>query len=60
MMHKIRANSPFNSQDLIANSLLLLQHISFLIGYKNLVLDQDSNFYPISLSILITSLLNND
>ena len=35
---------PFNSQDLIVNLPLLLLHISLLISYKNLVLDQDNNF----------------
>ena len=32
----------FNSQDLIVNSPLYLIHISLLIGYENLVLDQVS------------------
>ena len=36
---------------------LQLSHISFPISYENLVLDQH-NFY-LSLSILITCLLNN-
>ena len=34
-------------------------HISLRICYKNLVLDQDDNFNLISLSILITCLLDN-
>ena len=34
-------------------------HISLLISYKNLVLDQDTNFDLISLGILITCLLDN-
>ena len=29
-----------------------------IIKYKNLVLDQDNNFYLISLSILVTRLLD--
>ena len=33
--------------------------VSFKISYKNLALDQDYNFHLISLSILITSLLDN-
>ena len=53
------AFNPFNSQDLIVNSPLLLLHISLQIGYENLVLDQDNNSYLISLNILITCLLNN-
>ena len=53
------AFNPFNSQDLIVNSPLLLLHISLQIGYENLVLDQDNNFYLTSLNILITCLLNN-
>ena len=39
--------------------LLSLLHISLQISYENLVLDQDSDFYLISLIILITCLLNN-
>ena len=50
--------STFDSQDLIVNSPLTLLHISFKIGYKNLVLDQD-NFYLKSLRILFTILLDN-
>ena len=42
------------SQDLIVNSPLWLVHISFLISFESLVLDQDNNFFLISLSILIT------
>ena len=34
-------------------------HISSKISYKNLVLDQDNNFYLMSLNILITCLLDN-
>ena len=49
--------SPFNSQDLIVKSPLWLLHISLKLSYENLVLDQDNNFYLISLSILITCLL---
>ena len=50
---------PFNSQDLTVNSSFALLHISFYIGYKNLVLDLDKNFYLISLSILFTILQEN-
>ena len=50
---------PINSQDLIVNSPLYLLYVPFKISYKNLVLDQDCNFHLISLSILITSLLDN-
>ena len=50
---------PFNSQDLTVNSSLALLHISFYIGYKNLVLDLGKNFYLISLSILFTILQEN-
>ena len=45
--------------DLIVNSPLKLLHISLYISHENLVLDQDSSFYLISLNILITCLLNN-
>ena len=51
--------SPFNSQDLIVNSPLWLLHISLKISYENLVLDQDNNFYLISLNILISCFLDN-
>ena len=51
--------SPFNSQDLIVKSPLWLLHISLKISYENLVLDQDNNFYLISLNILISCLLDN-
>ena len=37
----------------------LLLHISLSISYENLVLDQDDNFYLISLSIPITCLLDD-
>ena len=47
----------FNSQDLVINSPLQLLHISLLIIYEKLMLDQE-NFYLISLSIPITSLLD--
>ena len=50
---------PINSQDLIVNSPLYLLYVPFKIRHKNLVLDQDCNFHLISLSILITSLLDN-
>ena len=49
----------FNSQDLIVNSPLWLIHISQLSSHKNFLSDQDDNFYLISLSILITCLLDN-
>ena len=35
--------NPLTFQDLIVNSPHLLLHISLLIGYDNLVLDQDNN-----------------
>ena len=50
---------PINSQDPIVNSPLYLLYVSFKISYKNLVLDQNCNFHLISLSILITCLLDN-
>ena len=34
-------------------------HISLVMSYKNLVLDQDDDFHLINLSILITYLLDN-
>ena len=40
--------NPLNSQDLIVHSLHWLLHISLGISCKNLVLDQDNNFYLIS------------
>ena len=49
----------FHSQDLIVNSPLQVLYISLYIHFENLVLDQDNNFYLISLSILITCLLDN-
>ena len=51
--------SPFNSQDLIVKSPLWLLHTSLKLSYENLVLDQDNNFYLISLNILISCLLDN-
>ena len=39
------------------NSPLKMLYASLLTGYENLGLDQDNNIYPISLSILITCLL---
>ena len=51
--------NPFDSQDQIINSPLKLLHISLWSGNENLVLDQDKNFYLISLNILITYLLVN-
>ena len=51
---------PFNSQDLIVNSPLYLLIISLYINYENLMVDQDNNFYLISLNILITYLLNDE
>ena len=48
----------FNSHDLIFNSPFQLLHISLEISYDKLVLDQDNNFYLISLSILVTFLLD--
>ena len=49
---------PLNSQDLTVNSPFQLLHISLEISYDNLVLDQDNNFYLISLNILVTFLLD--
>lgn len=50
-------NLTSNSKYLMVNSWLQL--ISLLISYENLVLDQDSNLCLISLSIIITSFLDN-
>ena len=36
-----------------------MRHISLKIKYENLLLDQDNNFFLISLSFLITCLLDN-
>ena len=52
-------SQPFNSQDLIVSSPLSLLYISLYISLESLVWDQDNNFYLISLSILITFLLDN-
>ena len=52
-------SQPFNSQDLIVSSPLSLLNISLYIGLESLVWDQDNNFYQISLSTLITVLLDN-
>ena len=59
--HLRRAERPwhFNSQDLIANSPLWVLHIFLYINYENFVLDQHKNSYLISLSVLITYLLDN-
>ena len=54
---KVNTFEPFNSEELMISFPLQLPHISFPISYENLVLDQH-NFY-LSLSILITCLLNN-
>ena len=48
---------PFNSQDLIGNSPLQLLHIK--TSYNNVVLDEGNNLYLMSLSNLITFLLDN-
>ena len=53
------ANVVDKRQDLIVNSPLWLLHIFLQSSYKNLVLDQDKNFYLISLNVLITCLLDN-
>ena len=50
---------PFNSQDVVANSLLYLLHITFKIDNQNLLSDQIKNFFQINLSILITRFLDN-
>ena len=39
------------------NSPLKMLYASLLTGYENLGLDQDNNIYLISLSILVTCLL---
>ena len=52
-------SQPFNSQDLIVSSPLSLLNISLYISLESLVWDQDNNFYQISLSTLITVLLDN-
>ena len=52
-------SQPFNSQDLIVSSPLSLLYISLYISLESLVWDQDNNFYLISLSVLITFLLDN-
>ena len=49
---------PFNSQDLIVYSPLLLLHITLFISYENLVLDQD-DICQIILCICNTCLLDN-
>ena len=49
---------PFNSQDLIVYSPLLLLHITLFISYENLVLDQD-DICQIILCIRNTCLLDN-
>ena len=51
--------SAFNSQDLMVNSLFQLLHISLKVSFENLVIDQDKKLYLLSLSILITCLLDN-
>ena len=53
------ANVVDKRQDLIVNSPLWLLPIYLQSSYKNLVLDQDKNFYLISLNVLITCLLDN-
>ena len=50
--------NPLTLHDLIVNSPFQLLNISLEIIYENLLLDQDNNFYLISLSILITFLLD--
>ena len=51
----IHALYPFNSQDLIAYTLLYLLYISLKISYKSLLFDQDNNYFKlVSLSILNT------
>ena len=44
---------------LLVNSPLSLLYISLYISLESLVWDQDNNFYLISLSVLITFLLDN-
>ena len=50
---------PLNPKDLTVNSPLWLIHISLQVSFKNLMSDQDNNFYLTSLIILITCLLAN-
>ena len=50
---------PFDSQDLIVNSLIWLIHTSLYIGYENLVFNRGNILYLMTLSILITCLANN-
>ena len=56
---KISLTWPSIFQDLNVNSPFSLLHVSLWISHQNLVFDQDYNFYLISLSILITFLLDN-
>ena len=55
----VLVHTDFNSQDQIVHSPLWFLYVSLKISYENLVLNQNKNFYLISLSILITCLLDN-
>ena len=48
----------FNSQALIVNSPLKLPRVTLWISYKNLVRDEGNIFYLLSLSILVTCVLD--
>lgn len=47
------------TQDLTVNSALYLLHISLRMSYEDVQLDQDNNFKLVSLSILVTYLLDD-
>ena len=51
--------NPFDSQDLIVNSPLLLLHITLLISYVNFVLEQDNIFCLICVSLLTVCWIMN-
>ena len=51
--------NPFDSQDLIVNSPLLLLHITLLISYENFVLEQDNIFCLICVSLLTVCWIMN-
>ena len=55
----VLVHTDFNSHDQIVHSPLWFLYVSLKISYENLVLNQNNNFYLISLSILITCFLDN-
>ena len=57
--HGLESYQPFNSQDLIVNSPLLLLQVTLFFSYENLVLKQDKIFCLINLCILFNCLLDN-